>query len=83
MERNEDTNGDSAAFVSLSKWLQQVGVTSCTAWRWRKKGWLKVTNICGRLYLSRAAIAEFCERAEKGEFAQQHATPTRAIRGAE
>jgi hypothetical protein len=27
-----------AAVISLSKWLGQVGVTHITAWRWRKKG---------------------------------------------
>ena len=58
-----------APMVSLSWWMEQMGVTACTAWRWRKKGWLKVTKICGRLYLSAAAIAEFKERAERGEFA--------------
>jgi len=41
-----------APMVSLSWWLEQMGVTAITGWRWRKKGWLKVTNICGRLYLS-------------------------------
>jgi hypothetical protein len=37
-----------AAVVSLTRWLEQVGVTPCTAWRWRKKGWLKTINIAGR-----------------------------------
>ena len=32
--------------------LEQVGVTPCTAWRWRKKGWLKTINIAGRQYLN-------------------------------
>lgn len=61
--------------VSLTSWLQQVGITACTAWRWRKKGWLKVTNICGRLYLSQADIKEFVERAQRGEFAKEHKVP--------
>lgn len=61
--------------VSLSWWIEQMGVSAITAWRWRKKGWLRVTNICGRLYLSAAAIAEFNERAERGEFAQVPKVP--------
>lgn len=45
--------------ISLCKWLEQVGVTPCTAWRWRKKGWLKTINIAGRQYLTQDAIDEF------------------------
>jgi len=55
--------------VSLNKWLTQIGVTSTTGWRWRKKGILKTINIYGRLYISEAAIAEFLARAASGEFA--------------
>src|SRR5580700_8989833 len=52
-------NQAAAAVISLSKWLDQVGVTPCTAWRWRKKGWLKTVNIAGRQYLTQEAIDEF------------------------
>lgn len=62
--------------ISLSKWLEQVGVTSCTAWRWRKKGWLKTINIAGRQYLTQNAIDEFQRRATAGEFSQPHKTPS-------
>ena len=44
------------AVVSLSRWLEQFGVTTCTAWRWRKKGWLTTINIAGRQYLTQEAI---------------------------
>jgi hypothetical protein len=69
-------NSNSAvAVVSLSKWLEQVGVTSCTAWRWRRKGWLKTVNIAGRQYLTQDAIDEFHRRAVAGEFAQAPVVP--------
>ena len=55
--------------VSFNKWLEQLGVTSTTGWRWRKKGVLQVTNIYGRLYISEDAAAEFHRRAIAGEFA--------------
>jgi predicted site-specific integrase-resolvase len=56
-------NANSAgALVSLNRWLADVGVTACTAWRWRKKGWLKTVNICGRQYLTQDAIDEFTRR---------------------
>jgi hypothetical protein len=66
-----------ATVVSLSKWLEQIGVTQCTAWRWRKKGWLKTINIAGRQYLTQEAIAEFQRRAVAGDFSQIHKTPAR------
>lgn len=66
------------AVISLSKWLEQVGITACTAWRWRKKGWLKTVNICGRQYLTQEAIEEFTERAKRGDFAQFSHAPKRS-----
>ena len=63
--------------ISLSKWLQQVGVTNITGWRWRKKGWLKTVNIAGRQYLTQEAIEEFHRRVVAGEFAKEHKTPSR------
>ena len=66
-----------AAVVSLSRWLEQVGVTTCTAWRWRKRGWLKTVNIAGRQYLTQEAIDEFHRRATAGEFSQVNKVPTR------
>jgi predicted site-specific integrase-resolvase len=65
------------AVISLSKWLKQIGVTQCTAWRWRKKGWLNTINIAGRQYLTQEAIGEFKRRAAAGEFAQLHKVPNR------
>jgi hypothetical protein len=65
------------AVVSLSKWLSEIGVTQCTAWRWRKKGWLKTINISGRQYLTQKSIDEFQHRATAGEFSQVHKVPNR------
>jgi len=55
--------------MSLNKWLEQIGVTPTTGWRWRKKGVIKTINIYGRLYISEESIAEFLSRAKAGEFA--------------
>jgi len=77
--QNKHLNSNSAgAVVSLNRWVTEVGVTACTAWRWRKKGWLKTVNICGRQYLTQESIAEFTERAQRGEFSQVHKTPKRS-----
>jgi predicted site-specific integrase-resolvase len=74
------STSSSATVVSLSKWLEQVGVTPITAWRWRKKGWLRTVNIAGRQYLTQEAIDEFHRRVVAGEFAQEHKTPSRKDR---
>jgi len=66
-----------SAVISLAKWLEQIGVTACTAWRWRRKGWLKTVNICGRQYLTQQAIEEFNRRAAAGEFSQTPKVPKR------
>jgi hypothetical protein len=78
MSNTQTCNGSGyGAVVSLARWLEQVGVTYCTAWRWRKRGWLKTINIAGRQYLTQAAIDEFNRRAVAGEFAQEHKVPAR------
>jgi hypothetical protein len=65
------------AVVSLSRSVEQVGVTTCTAWRRRKQGWLKTINIAGRQYLTQDAIDEFNRRASAGEFSQVNKVPGR------
>jgi predicted site-specific integrase-resolvase len=57
--------------ISLNKWLNQLGVTATTGWRWRKRGVIQAINIYGRLYLSEESIAEFHRRATAGEFAME------------
>jgi len=74
---NANTTGN---LVALHTWLASFGVQPVTAWRWRRKGWLPVVNICGHCYISREAIADFERRAAAGEFAQVHKAPKRERR---
>ena len=74
---NSNAEPTKVAVISLSKWLEQVGVSAITAWRWRKRGWLKTINITGRPYLTQDAIDEFQRRAAMGEFSKPHKTPSR------
>jgi predicted site-specific integrase-resolvase len=69
------SSDNGSAVVSLTRWIEKAGISSCTAWRWRKKGWLEVVNICGHLYLTTEAIREFRERAARGEFAKAPRMP--------
>jgi predicted site-specific integrase-resolvase len=80
MSAIENTNNGSPshlAVISLQKWMEDVGVTACTVWRWRKKGWLTTVNIAGRQYLTQEEIEVFHRRAVAGEFAQYHKSPMR------
>lgn len=69
------SGGHNGNLVALNQWLTSLGVQPITAWRWRKRGWLPVTNICGRVYVSRETIADFERRAAAGEFSQVHKAP--------
>lgn len=55
--------------ISMDRFVEQSGLSSVTLWRFRKKGWLRTHQICGRHYLSAAEIARFNARLESGEFA--------------
>jgi hypothetical protein len=59
---------DSEPMMSLDKFIEQIGLSAVTVWRYRKKGMLRTVNICGRQYILRAEVARFNERAAAGEF---------------
>jgi hypothetical protein len=64
-----------ATAIALDKWVEMVGITSVTAWRWRKRGIIRTTNIAGRQYVLPDDHAEFLRRAALGDFAIQLKTP--------
>ena len=69
---------DSEPPIALDKFIEQSGISAVTVWRYRRAGMLNALNICGRLYLTRAEIRRFNERAAKGEFAKTVSRPHRA-----
>jgi len=52
----------------LANFLDELGVTSITGWRWRKRGWITTITIAGRQYISEESVVKFNRRAEAGEF---------------
>lgn len=66
--------------VLFGLFLDSLGVTGPTGWRWRKLGWIKTLNIAGRVYVSRNEIDRFQQRAASGEFSKTHKTPSRKER---
>ncbi len=63
--------------VSFDRWLESIGKTQATGWRWRRRQWINTINISGRVYVRRSEIRRFEERAAAGEFSKVHATPAR------
>jgi hypothetical protein len=61
---------DTEPMMSLDKFIEETGLSAVTVWRYRRKGMLATVNICGRLYILRAEIARFNQRAAAGEFAK-------------
>ena len=56
--------------LAFDRWLKDIDRTPATGWRWRKRGWIKTINVCGRLYVSRDEINRFETRAAAGEFSK-------------
>jgi hypothetical protein len=59
------------------RWLQEIGRTPATGWRYRRRHWISTINIAGRLYITRDEVARFEARAAAGEFSKDHKTPKR------
>jgi hypothetical protein len=73
---------DSQPPMALSQFIEQTALSRTTVWRFRKKGFLRTINICGRHYVLRSEIARFNARAVTGEFARTCNQPMRERRGA-
>jgi len=74
---NNDTETASHQICSLQTFAADMGISSITAWRFRKRGWLETVNIAGRQYVTAEGISKFKHRAVSGEFAKAHKTPKR------
>ena len=74
-ERNQKT----PPIQPLNAFCRGVGISTITAWRFRKRGWLRTENIAGRQYITAEAVEEFLRRAKAGDFATEHKTPVRVI----
>lgn len=61
--------------IPFDAFLRRMEKTDVTGWRWRKQGWIKTTNLAGRLYVMPADLREFNRRLASGEFAKEHKAP--------
>jgi len=76
-ESIKSAGAQNAPIISLLAFCRNAEISTITAWRFRKRGWLQTVNICGRQYVTADGIAEFTRRAAAGEFAQEHKAPRR------
>lgn len=68
---------NTSSLRSFDDWLKSLDKTRTTGFRWRQRGLIAVVNIFGRLYVTSEAIAEFEEKAKRGDFAREVKTPAR------
>jgi hypothetical protein len=61
------------------KFLDSVGCSRTTGWRWRKNRWIETVPIGGRPYVRREAIDRFLARAQAGEFAKVPCRQTEVV----
>jgi hypothetical protein len=64
----EEKSVTQRTLVSFDSWLDEIGISRTTGWRWRKAGFIKTVCIAGRLYLLHEEIETFTRRALAGEF---------------
>jgi hypothetical protein len=65
-DRNDE--GITPPIMAFAKFLNMIGRSRTTGWRWRQHGWINVITIAGRPYVRREDIENFLGRAERGEF---------------
>jgi len=69
-------NINAGTLVSFDDWINSLGKTRTTGWRWRKGGLIRTVNIFGKLYISREEIDCFEKRAIAGQFHRESGIPS-------
>ncbi len=57
-----------SGWIPLNEWLDGMGLSAVSGWRWRKRGWLRTIRVGSRHFITPEALAEFQRRAAAGEF---------------
>lgn len=57
--------------MTFDRWLESVGRSRETGWRWRQAGMVMPVNIQGQWYITSDEDRRFWERAKAGEFAKE------------
>lgn len=73
---------DASSLVALDRYLQSLGRSRSTFWRWQQKGLVKSVNVFGRNYITRDEIRRFEDAAVSGSLAKELKPSTKAVAGA-
>jgi hypothetical protein len=57
---------DLSNLVALDRYLESLGRSRTTFWRWQKKGLIQAVNVSGRNYVTRDEIRRFEQAAASG-----------------
>lgn len=57
--------------MTFDRWLESIGRSRATGYRWIASGMVTPVNIQGKNYITREEDGRFWERAKAGEFAQE------------
>jgi hypothetical protein len=57
--------------MTFDRWLESIGRSRVTGWRWVEHGMIQTVNINGKNYITREEDERFWHRAATGEFAQE------------
>jgi len=70
MKKSKLSQGQ-APMVAWRNVRKEIGISEATAWRWRKKGWLRTIEIGGRQYICQEELERFKSRLLAGEFSSK------------
>lgn len=74
-----------SSLVSLDRYLESLGRSRTTFWRWQKRGLIQAVNVFGRKYVTRDEIRRFEQAAVSGLLGVSRspvATPPKQVEGA-
>ena len=77
MQSASEFNGPSSAAgfevggITFDRWLETVGRSRETGWRWVQAGMLAPVNILGKHFITREEDQRFWRRAKAGEFSRE------------
>jgi len=52
-----------------------LDVDRSTIWRYRRRDWLPVVNVNGKLFVTQTELDQFIRRAKRGDFARRIISP--------
>ena len=57
--------------ITFDRWLESIGRSRVTGWRWVELGMIQPVNILGKNYITREEDERFWSHAKAGEFAKE------------